>query len=188
MRCNFLFRFVTLSTASFVSIVSAQVPTTQLLKPPANARRLVVISAAGRHGTSAIWKGDDGSDLFRESILLRGMVTELDEAIHIGPNGQPDRIVIRGTTPSGDSQENFSVNDREARWKSPVDSGAAAYDNRAYYVPYGGTMSSIAVLAEKLLTAPGRKLPLLPKGEARLERLVSISIGEGSAQQTLTAY
>src|SRR5262249_50484224 len=109
-------------------------------------------------------------------------------AVHIGPNGQPDHVVIRGVTPSGDAQENFVVNDREARWKSPVDSGASAYDNRAHYVPYGGTMSSIAVLAEKLYAAPERKLPLLPKGEARLERLVSVSVGAGATQQTVTAY
>lgn len=165
-----------------------QVPTGQLMKAPENARKFVVVSTAGPHGTSALWMSADGSESFRESILLRGMVWEQDEVVHFGPNGQPDRIVIRGVTPTGDAAETFAVNDREARWKSPVDSGGKAYDNRAHYVPYNGTISSIAVLAEKLFAAPGRKLPLLPAGEAKLETLTGLMVGEGPARQTVTAY
>src|SRR5262249_18403668 len=63
-----------------------------------------------------------------------------------------------------------------------------AYDNRAHYLPYGGTMSAIAVLAEKLYAAPGRKLPLLPAGEAKLERLASLVVGDSPARQTVWVY
>jgi imidazolonepropionase-like amidohydrolase len=159
-----------------------QVPANQLMKPPDAAQKFVVVSTAGQHGTSALWKSPDGSVLSRESILLRGMVWEQDEAIHFGPNGQPDRVTIRGVTPSGDAAETFIIDDREARWKTPVDSGATAYDNQRHYYPYGGTMSAMAVLAEKLYAAPGRKLPLLPAGEARLERLASVTVGDGSSR------
>jgi imidazolonepropionase-like amidohydrolase len=166
----------------------SQVPTDQLMKPPSGAQRFVVVSTARSHGTSALWKSSDGTVLSRESILLRGMVWEQDEAIHFGSNGQPDRITIRGITPFGDAAETFAVNDKEARWKTPVDSGEKAYDNRSHYLPYGGTMSAIAVLAEKLYSAPGRKLPLLPAGEARLERLASQVVGDGQARQTVWVY
>jgi imidazolonepropionase-like amidohydrolase len=158
------------------------------MKPPGNAQRFVVVSTAGQHGTSALWKSSDGSVLSREGILLRGFVWEQDEAIHFGPNGQPDRVTIRGTAPTGDAAETFTVNDRDARWKSPVDSGQKAYDNHGHYVPYGGTMSAMAVLAEKLYAAPGRKLPLLPAGEARLERLASLVVGDAAARQTVSVY
>src|SRR5215475_12671904 len=168
--------------------IFCQTPTDQLMKPPGGAEKFLVVSTAGQHGTSALWKSSDGSVSSRESILLRGMVWEQDEAIHFGPNGQPDRITIRGTTPTGDAAETFTVNDREARWKSPVDSGEKAYDNRAHYLPYGGTMSAIAVLAEKLYAAPGRKLPLLPAGEAKLERLASLVVGDSPARQTVWVY
>jgi imidazolonepropionase-like amidohydrolase len=166
----------------------SQVPADQLTKPPDDAQKFAVVSTAGPHGTSALWKSSDGSVLSRESILLRGMVWEQDEAIHLGANGQPDRITIRGITPTGDAAETFSVNDREARWKSPVDSGEKAYDNRRHYLPFGGTMSAVAVLAEKLYAAPGRKLPLLPAGEARLERLASLVVGDGGRRQTVWVY
>jgi imidazolonepropionase-like amidohydrolase len=165
-----------------------QVPANQLMKPPDAAQKFVVVSTAGQHGTSALWKSSDGSVLSRESILLRGMVWEQDEAIHFGPNGQPDRITIRGVTPFGDAAETFIIDDREARWKTPVDSGAKAYDKQGHYYPYGGTMSAIAVLAEKLYAAQGRKLALLPAGEARLERLASLAVGDGPARQTVWVY
>jgi imidazolonepropionase-like amidohydrolase len=116
------------------------------------------------------------------------MVFEQDEAIHFGRNGQPDRITVRGVTPSGDAAETFAVDDGEARWKSPVDSGEKAYDNRSHYLPSGGTLSAAAVLAEKLYAAPGRRLRLLPAGEARLERLASLVVGNGAARQTVWAY
>ena len=168
--------------------VLSQVPADQLAKPPGSAQKFVVVSSAGSHGTSALWKSADGSVWSRESILLRGMVVEEDEAIHFGLNGQPDRITIRGFTPAGDAAETFAVNDREARWKTPVDSGEKAYDSRSHYLPYGGTMSALAVLAEKLNDAPGRRLRLLPAGEARLERLASLVIGDGPGRQTIWVY
>ena len=99
-------------------------------------------STAGSHGSSALWQSSDGSFLSRESILLRGMVWEQDEAIHFGPNGQPDHVTIRGITPTGDAAETFIVNDREARWKTPVDSSEKAYDNRGHYLPYGAELKA----------------------------------------------
>jgi imidazolonepropionase-like amidohydrolase len=175
-------------TLCLARVSLGQVPTDQLMKPPGNARKFVVVSTAGPHGTSSLWMSADGSESFRESILLRGMVWEQDEVVHFGPNGQPDRIVIRGVTPTGDAAETLTVSDREARWKSAVDSGEKAYDNRGHYIPYNGTISSIAVLAEKLYAAPSRKLPLLPAGEAKLETLTSLVVGAGAARQTVTAY
>jgi imidazolonepropionase-like amidohydrolase len=172
----------------FASEGLSQVPTDQLIKPPKSAQKFVIVSTAGSHGNSALWKSSDGSVLSRESILLRGMVFEQDEAIHFGLNGQPDRVTIRGITPTGDAAETFTVNDREARWKTPVDSGEKAYDNRGHYLPYGGTMSAVAVLAEKLYSAPGRKLPLLPAGEAKIERLASLVVGDGTARRTVWVY
>src|SRR5271170_5185395 len=167
---------------------SAQVPKEQLMVPPAAAEKFVVLSTAGQHGSSFLWKEGDGSVFSRESILLRGMVWEQDEAIHFGRNGQPDRIVIRGVTPTGDAAETFTVTDREARWKTPVDQGSKAYDEKSHYLPEGGTTSATAVLAEKLYAAPSRKLTLLPAGEARLVKLSDLIVGEGAARKTVSVF
>jgi imidazolonepropionase-like amidohydrolase len=172
----------------FTAGAYAQVPANQLMVPPPGAEKFVVISTAGEHGSSSLWRTGDGSFFSRESILLRGMVWEQDEAIHFGRNGQPDRISIRGVTPSGDAAETFAVSDNEARWKTPVDQGAKAYDKSSHYLPQGGTITAVAVLAEKLYSAPGRKLTLLPSGEARLVRLTDLAVGQGRARKTVSAF
>ena len=86
------------------SPIASQVPKDQLLKPPADAREFVIVSSAGQHGTAWVWKQPDGTIASRQTFLLRGMVTEVDETIHLGANGQPDRIVGRGVTPNGDAE------------------------------------------------------------------------------------
>jgi imidazolonepropionase-like amidohydrolase len=167
---------------------SAQVSADQLMVPPPGAEKFVVLSAAGEHGYSALWTTNEGNVFSRESILLRGMIWEQDEAIHLGQNGQPDRITIRGVTPNGDAAETFAISDDEARWKSPVDQGAKAYDQRSHYLTDGGTMSALGILAEKLYASPSGKLPLLPAGEARLKKLTNLTIGEGPSRKTVSAY
>src|SRR5687768_7870510 len=98
-----------LGATFMVAIAQAQVPKDQLLKPPADAQKFAIVSAAGQHGESALWRMADGSIASRDSLLLRGMVWELDETIRLNAAGIPDRIVIRGVTPSGDAGETFEV-------------------------------------------------------------------------------
>jgi imidazolonepropionase-like amidohydrolase len=166
----------------------AQVPKDRLLKPPADAQNLVIVSAAGQHGTSAVWRLPDGSIASRDSLLLRGMVWEQDEVIRLGANGLPDRIVVRGVTPSGDAAETFEIEGGTARWKSPIDEGSARFDGTSLYAATGGTFASTATFAELLYKAPGRRLKMLPGGEARLTRLTDIPIGAGATARTVTAW
>ncbi|MES2441865.1 MAG: amidohydrolase family protein [Pseudomonadota bacterium] len=178
-----------LATASALAALPApaQVPKEQLLAPPADAQKLVIISAAGQHGTAYRWS-KDGTDYSRESILLRGMVWEQDEAIHIAANGQPDKITVRGVTPSGDAAESFAITDGKAVWKSQIDSGSAAYDGKSQYSTAGGTWTSGATFTEILYKQPGKRMSLLPGGEARLTRLVDIPVGSGATAKTVTAW
>jgi imidazolonepropionase-like amidohydrolase len=135
-----------------------------------------------------MWRTDDGSTVFRESILLRGMVWEQDQTVHLGPNGQPDRIVVRGVTPQGDAAESFSIANDTARWKSQVDSGSARYDGRGHYLTFGGTFGGFATFAEALYKAPSQTLALLPAGKARLTKLTTTTVGEGPARKNITSY
>jgi imidazolonepropionase-like amidohydrolase len=169
-------------------LASAQIPADQLMIPTADARKFVILSSAGRHGSSSLWMAADGSIFLRESILLRGMVWEQDGSIHFGRNGLPDRVAIRGINPSGDAAESFVISDGEARWKSQVDQGAKAYDGRGYYLTQGGPFTGYGVLAERLYSTPGHKLSLLPSGEARLVKLRDLNIGEGPKRKIVSAF
>jgi imidazolonepropionase-like amidohydrolase len=183
LLANHVFVFALLAPGAL-----AQVPKEQLHTPPPTASRFVIVSPAGQHGTSALWRTDDGSMVFRESILLRGMVWEQDQTIHLGPNGQPDRVVVRGVTPQGNAAESFALAGGTASWKSQVDSGSAPYDGRGHYLTFGGAWASIGSFVEALYKAPSQTLPLLPGGEARLRKLTTATVGEGAARKTVTGY
>jgi hypothetical protein len=98
-------RTVVLATITAVasSVVLAQVPASELAKPPANARHFVIQSTGGKHGDSWSWVTADGTRMGRESMNLRGQVFELDSTGKAGPDAMPSRIAIRGVTPTGDA-------------------------------------------------------------------------------------
>lgn len=179
-----------LASVSFVAALPAlaQVPKEQLLVPPADARQFVIVSAAGQHGTSAFWRMPDGTLATRESMLLRGQVWEQDQVIHLGANGMPDRIEIRGVTPTGDAAETFAITGGKAVWKSQIDSGSVPYDGKSQYNTAGGTWAANVYWVESLYKAPGRRLALLPGGEARMAKLVDIPVGSGATAKTVTAW
>jgi imidazolonepropionase-like amidohydrolase len=166
----------------------AQVPKEQLAKPPATATHYVIQSTGSKHGDSYRWTTADGTHMARESLLLRGQVFEQDSATKDGKDGMPSSIVIRGYTPTGDAGETFDVAAGKASWKSPIDAGSAAYAAPAFYATQGGPIDNTAWFLERLLAAPGHKLKLLPGGEARAEKLTTVSVGKGANAKDVTAW
>ena len=170
------------------SAALAQVPASDLAKPPANARHFVIQSTGGRHGESWRWVTADGTRMGRESMNLRGQVFELDSSGKPGPDGMPAAITIRGATPQGDAAETFSVSNGAARWKSQVDAGSANYSAPAFYVSQGGPIDMNAWFLEALLARPDKTMNLLPGGKARAEKLTDLDVGEGATKRTITLW
>ena len=164
------------------------VPAAALAVPPSDAQRFVIMSAAGKHGTSARWTAPDGTRMGRESMNLRGQIFETDSAAGVGADGMLNRVTVRGFTPNGDAAETFEIRDGNASWKSPVDAGSAPYAATAEYNSFGGTMDLNAEVVEALIAATGKTLSLLPGGGAHAEPLTSLTIGDGAARRALTAY
>jgi imidazolonepropionase-like amidohydrolase len=175
-------------TVVLSSVVLAQVPTSELAKPPANARHFIIQSTGGKHGDSWLWVTADGTRVGRESMNLRGQVFELDSSSKAGPDGMPSMITIRGVTPQGDAGETFTIAGGEARWKSPIDGGAEKYSTPAFYVSQGGPIETTAWFLEALLARPDKTLSLLPGGKAQAARLSELEVGSGAARQTITLW
>ena len=171
-----------------VTSVLAQVPASELAKPPAGARHFVIQSTGGKHGDSWTWVAPDGARMGRESMNLRGQVFELDSTGRAGADGLPSSVAIRGVTPQGDAAETFSVASGTASWKSPVDEGKAAYSAPVFYVSQGGPIAGTAWFLESLLASPDKSLDLLPGGKARAARLIDLEVGTGQARQTITLW
>ncbi len=175
----------TLAAALLATSALAQTPLADLAKPPADARQFSVVSSAGKHGTVAYWTAADGTYMSRFSMVLRGQVFEIDEAVTFGADGMPARYALRGFTPNGDAGETFAVANGTATWKSKVDAGSKPYTT-GYYVPAGFGVDQSMV--ERLVAAPDHNLALLPGGKAHIERLTTAQVGHGAAAQTVVAW
>ncbi len=167
---------------------NAQVPKSELAKPPASATHYIIQSTAGPHGESWLWTTSDGARMARESMNLRGQVWEMDSVGYPGSDRAPARVEVRGVTPTGDAAETFAVAGGKANWKSQVDSGSAAYTAPQFYVTQAGPIDNTAWFVERLLAAPDKTLKLLPGGQARAEKLTTLEVGEGAARKTVTAW
>jgi len=159
-----------------------------LAKPPADAETFTIMSPAGVHGHSARWTTPDGVHWGRESINLRGQIFEVDSASRLGRDGMIEHMVVRGFTPQGDSAETFDISNGTASWKSPVDGASAPYAGPAMYNAFGGPIDLTVDLVDALIAAPNHTLAMLPGGEAHAEPLTTLTVGEGAAKRTLTAW
>jgi imidazolonepropionase-like amidohydrolase len=170
-------------------VVGAQTPKDQLAKPPSGAQAFTILSTSGTNGKGYIWTAEDGSSMSRDSVLLRGMVWEVDQKVVLGKDSMPSMLVVRGVTPQGDAAETFQVVDGKATWKSPIDAGGSSYTLSAFYVAQGGTFSGGSqIFLEALLASPDKSLPLLPGGRAKAERMTEMVVGQGAAKKTVVAW
>jgi imidazolonepropionase-like amidohydrolase len=167
---------VVLFLATAPAGLMAEVPDSDLAKPPADARHYVIQSIAGKHGDSWSWVTTDGTRMGRESLNLRGQVWEVDYTGRPGPDSMSFAVDIRGRTPSGDAGETYRIVNGTAQWKSPVDGGSADYRAPAFYLPYGGPIDATAWFVERLIASPDHTLALLPGGQARATKLTSLDL------------
>jgi imidazolonepropionase-like amidohydrolase len=170
----------------------AQVSVEQLAKPPAQAREFTIFSTSGVNGHSYIWTTDDGTRMSRESILLRGQTTEVDQQVRFGPDHMPSLLIVRGFTPNGDAAETFRIEGQHASWQSPVDKGETNYKSPVFYSSFSSMESTVAggmsIFIEALLASPDKSMSLLPGGRARAEKLTEIVVGRGRGTQRVTAW
>ncbi|HYI41448.1 MAG TPA: amidohydrolase family protein [Allosphingosinicella sp.] len=166
----------------------AQVPADRLARPPADARRYVIMSTAGKHGEASEWTAPDGTRWARASLVLRGQVWEIDESAKLGPDGMIARYTARGISPQGDVGETFAIAGGKAEWKSPIDNGSAPYKHPAIYYPAGPGSLSFEHLVERLIASPDRSVALLPGGRAKIEPLAMVRIGTGASARTVIGY
>src|SRR5436190_11006503 len=64
-----------------VAATAAPVAEKSLAVPPSDAQTWAIVSTAGQHGQSKRWVAKDGTRWSRESLLLRGFKTEIDQQI-----------------------------------------------------------------------------------------------------------
>ena len=157
--------------AAALPALADPVPVSALAVPPASAQQFVIMSAAGKHGTSARWTTPDGTRMGRESMNLRGQIFEVDSAAGVGPDGMLKRVVVRGFTPNGDAAETFEIKNGQASWKSPVDASSA---------PYAAPRGIQQLSAAQWISTPTSSKPWSP----RLGRTLDYAAGRQGPRRT----
>jgi hypothetical protein len=74
-------------------------------------------------------------------------------------------------------EEHFEIKNGRASWKNRSEQGDQAVSGKAFYLPINPPPEFFGVLARALLKAPNHKLPLLPAGEASIEKLDKVTAG-----------
>ena len=185
---NLLASLTALVLTAVAGAALAQTPAAELAQPPQGAQVWSIVSGSGQHGRSLRWTDGQGVRWSRESILLRGFVTEIDQQLRFAPGGALMSQIVRGVTPSGDAGEQFSTSAGRYEFRSPVDRAEGEAGLASHYASFGGSIDSTIALVDALLAAPQRTLNLLPSGRARLEGLTTLQVSHGGETKTLTAY
>lgn len=84
--------------------------------------------------------------------------------------------------------ETFSIAGGLARWKNSAEQGEKQLAAKAFYISMNGAPEELALLAQALLKSPTRRLPLLPAGEAAIERAGELTLKDGDKTRRVAAF
>jgi hypothetical protein len=119
----------------------------------------------------------------------RGRGPVLDSRIVLGPDGIPEHLQTTGNDYlKAPVEEVFSLSAGIAKWKNKAESGTTAANGPAFYYSLNGSMEELGILAGALAHAEGKRLPLLPSGEASVEILGDVEIESNGMSRTLRHY
>ena len=154
----------------------------------ANAVRYTVLLMGNKAGF-ATWSHDrDGSLQLYFEFNDRGRGPKITERMVLDKDGLPLRIECSGNDYMKDAvQEQFSLTAGRASWKNRAEQGEKTVSGKAFYVSLSGTPGEAALLAKALLAAGGH-LPLLPAGEASIEKRGELKIEANGKSRTVMQY
>src|SRR5881392_2912412 len=150
--------------------------------------RYTIVMAKGPAGYTKAWTDSSGARHFYTEWNDRGRGPAVSQRVVLGPDGFPVRMDIEGVDYLKSPVEEHYVAQAgspwQAAWQNQAESTSVARPAPAFYLPMNDI--SIDVLEPLLLKA--QRLPLLPQGEARVERLRDLSVTVAGKPRTLTLY
>ncbi len=153
---------------------------------PTNVKRIVV-SNARKSGSFELTKQADGSFTIVNHILQNGRGPHVEGTLRLDDKGLVTGFTAKGHYEFGPPiDEHFSREGDAAQWKSNEEQGEAEHAGKGFFVPMAPF--PIEQLIVKAALASGGTLPLLPKGEARVEKAGDFTVSANGQSKKLTAY
>lgn len=151
--------------------------------------RYTVILVGNKAGFETSARKSDGSLELYYEFNDRGRGPKVTEQVVLDNNGIPIRVENTGNDYlKAPVEEHFSLKDGTASWKNRAEDGQKVVSGRAFYLSIAGVPEEAAILARALLAAPGDKLPLLPEGEASIEKRGELKIEANGQSRTVVQY
>jgi imidazolonepropionase-like amidohydrolase len=155
----------------------------------ATSTRYTFILSGNKAGYESSTRNSDGSLQIHFEFNDRGRGPNVNEKIVAGKDGIPTEIEITGVDYlKSPVDERYSLKQGVASWKNRSEEGQKNISGKAFYTSISGATEETGLLAQALLAAPGHKLPLLPAGEASIEKRSELKISANGHSQTVTQY
>ena len=137
---------------------------TAVLAAPTVERFPIFITGI-KAGEQIVTREPDGLVKVSLEYKNNGRGPDYEEQFRLAPDGTFSEYQISGTSTYGSRvDEQFSVSDGKASWKSPAESETRAVIPGAMYVPVNSTFEASSVAIAALLASPTASLPLYPAG------------------------
>jgi len=131
----------------------------------------------------------DGKVSLHFEYADRGRGPNFDSLLQLKPDGIPVGFTASGHNNTRASiDEKFSVVDGVASWYSSVEKGTQPVEGNEFYLPFNESPEILAMLARALLGTAESRIPLLPDGEASLEKVTNTVVTREAVPQSLVLY
>ncbi|HEX7601755.1 MAG TPA: amidohydrolase family protein [Polyangiaceae bacterium] len=170
------------------TVASATASTGRTAPPSPTTIKRVIVSLSRRSGTSVTSVAADGTITVTLDVLENGRGPHTDAVVHLAPDGTLASLDAHGHHTMGTAvDEVFSREGNHARWKSHEENGDRDFAGSAFYAPIAELPDALGWLAQAALKAGGT-LPLLPAGEARIEKSADATVTAGGESRHLVSY
>jgi hypothetical protein len=156
--------------------------------PAETTRRYTIVSLGRTSGASAVTMRPDGTRHVAFEVVENGRGPKVESDIALADDG-----TIRAFDATGHEElntpidEHFTKDAARARWKSHAESGEKEAPRAAFYVPVSPSVEAVGLLARALEKAGGVS-PLLPEGEARLEKTGDLTVRANGKERLIHGY
>ncbi len=140
-------------------------------------------------GTQVLTIADDGQRTFTFEFNDRGRGPDTTTVVELNDRGIPVMFESTGVNYlKGEVNESFKVENGRARWQSSIEQGDQPFAGDRFYLPESWSPEYSAILARAILQDEDGKLPLLPSGEATIEKVLEQQVSTDNGSKTITLY
>jgi imidazolonepropionase-like amidohydrolase len=130
-----------------------------------------------------------GESVLTLEVMDRGRGQNLTSRLKLDRAGIPLRVHVTGHDYwKNPVDERFELAQGKAVWSSAVEKGEKRVSGQGFYTTVSSPLQEVGLLAMALLRSPHRRLPLLPEGEASIERVGATRVQAGGKSLALTLY